>query len=87
LSITRGPGTDRVYCLAHFADTPREIRAPVEAGSWRKILDSSSPKWGGPGESSADSIESDGAEVMLRLAAYNFLLYQTGGKHHTSVSS
>ena len=76
LGITRGPEEDRVFCLAYFGESPGEVRISAEPGRWKKILDSSSPEWGGPGVSAADSISGDGGKLSLRLGAYNFLVYQ-----------
>jgi maltooligosyltrehalose trehalohydrolase len=76
LSITRGPEGGRVFCLAYFGQFPGEVRISAEPGRWKKILDSSSPEWGGPGVSAADSISGDGGKLSLRLGAYNFLVYQ-----------
>ena len=67
---------DRVCGLFNFLEKPQRINISVERGIWQKIFDSSSMKWGGPGCSTPESIQSVGSEVDLDMGAHSFVLYR-----------
>ncbi len=67
---------DRVCGLFNFSEKPQRINISVERGIWQKIFDSSSVKWGGPGCSTPDSIQSVSSEVCFPMMAHSFVLYR-----------
>lgn len=47
MSVRRAAGGDEIACWFHFGEAPAIVPAPP--GRWRKLLDSSEDRWGGPG--------------------------------------
>ena len=69
---------NRLYCVFNFCEKPQRINIAIERGGWRKVFDSSSTEWGGPGGSAPESIPGNDAEASFSLGAYNFVLYGRG---------
>jgi maltooligosyltrehalose trehalohydrolase len=70
---------DEAFMVFHAADAEAAVDIPLPPGSWRKALDSSEARWGGPGSRTPEVLES-GAENRLRLPAFNvFLLVRPSG--------
>jgi maltooligosyltrehalose trehalohydrolase len=67
---------DRAFCLFNFYEKPQRISFLISQGFWQKIFDSSSMKWGGPGCSTPESIQSVGSEVYFDMGAHSFVLYR-----------
>ncbi len=74
LIMFRTQGEDQVCCFFHFGPEPQVIPSPIQEGTWRNRLDSSSTEWGGPGAFAPESISPDGAGT-ISLRPYNALLY------------
>jgi len=70
---------DKVCAIFNFFEKPAEGRLLAERGIWKRVLDSSSNEWGGPGSSLPESIQSHGSEVRLTLQGYSFALYRRIG--------
>jgi len=52
LTIRRHQGGDAVVLLFHFGQQPTDFSLQCESGRWRRFLDSTEPRWGGPGSAS-----------------------------------
>ncbi len=78
LFILRGRAHQAVALLFHFAGTGQDVRIPLPAGHWRKILDSEDQRWMGAGSGTPQSIASDGA-ARLSVPACTMLVWQREG--------
>ncbi len=76
LAVQRGGG--RALALFHFGDRPHEGPAPVPAGRWRLLLDSSDDRWGGAG-AAAQTVLASAGECRLKLNPKSFALYEAMG--------
>ena len=76
LLIRRRHAEDQVTCIFCFDAHPMSITPFMEVGNWEKILESSSTRWGGPGGTAPERIESNGSEVALTVEAYSFIVYR-----------
>ena len=56
-----------VVLLFHFGDKPAQVGVPFPKGDWRRLLDSTDPRWNGSGSSTADLLTSTG-NITLTLA-------------------
>ena len=72
--VRRGEGLEQLFIVYHFDPTPAELALPVARGRWRKMLDSASQQWGGPGSHAPDMLDSDG-EVRLTLSPWAFVIF------------
>jgi maltooligosyltrehalose trehalohydrolase len=79
LFIRRGRAHQQVALLFHFAGIRQEVRVPLPAGHWRKILDSEDHRWLGAGSPVPATIASDGA-VRLSAPPWAILLWQWEGR-------
>ncbi|MFH1726431.1 MAG: DUF3459 domain-containing protein [Elusimicrobiota bacterium] len=83
LLVVRASDAGSVFAAFHFGDRPASVALRVPPGNWRRLLDSSDQRWGGPGARSAPEIGvSDGA--TLDLNAKSFLLYAQSPPDGTS---
>jgi maltooligosyltrehalose trehalohydrolase len=80
LQVRRRHGNSDCIILYAFADQPIALTVMVPAGTWVKVLDSSSPAWGGTGERAARTIVSQGADIVLHLDPHSVVLYELSGK-------
>jgi maltooligosyltrehalose trehalohydrolase len=78
LFIRRWCDDDEVILGLSFNETPSEITGSLPAGSWTKLLDSSCPRWDGPGETATALLMSRGEEVRLALQPFSVVLYGRG---------
>lgn len=77
--LRRRGGDSDVLALFHFGGVTGRTPVPLPRGRWRLLLDSSAPRWGGPGRGVPDSLVSEGV-VELPLLPYALLLLErTGG--------
>ena len=65
--------------MFHFAGIRQEVRVPLPAGHWRKILDSEDHRWLGAGSGVPASITSDGA-VRVSVPPWAIVLWQWEGR-------
>lgn len=71
--LRRRSGDSEILALFHFDGVAGRASVPVPAGRWQVLLDSSAPRWGGPGRELADRLESGGS-VELPLLPHALLL-------------
>ena len=66
-----------VFGILCFASAPQSVEADLAPGTWKKLLDSSEQKWGGPRDalSAPDKIAS-GGRAALHLRPKSVVLYQ-----------
>ena len=76
LTVRRRFKSDIIFCLFNFNDSLTSIGLPLPEGTWVKIFDSSSAKWGGNADIALEEIVSDGSEIPFNLAPYSFILYR-----------
>ncbi len=74
LLLRRWSGSSHVLAIFHFDSNPREIGAALPCGVWRKMLDSSDSRWGGPGSGLPDDSGSSG-EIGLQVAPRSVALF------------
>ena len=62
LLVLRRAEGDEVALLFHFGDAPGSFADPIPLpeGNWMRLLDSSDPRWAGPGGGLPDEVQSDG---------------------------
>jgi len=76
LYVRRRAEADEVICIYNFNSEDAHAGLMVPEGSWTRVLDSSMKDWGGDGALSADRIESQGAEIRLKVKNHAFVLYR-----------
>lgn len=76
LLMRRSHKEDRAYGFFNFSESPVTVQISIEPGVWRKILDSSSTEWMGPGSLAPNSIHSNGSKDFFDLGAYSLVLYR-----------
>jgi len=73
MSVRRWFESDEVFILYNFSDGVLEL--PLPEGTWEKLLESSSEKWGGNGGIADDRIKSF-SETKVNLNPQTFVLYK-----------
>jgi maltooligosyltrehalose trehalohydrolase len=76
LYVTKSSEHDKIFYVGNFADHDLEVSVAPVAGRWRKIFDSASLRWGGPGEIAQDPVEAGFGTVALRLCPWSIVLYR-----------
>jgi maltooligosyltrehalose trehalohydrolase len=77
VSVLRRYEDDRTCSIFNFDSRPVGVKIFIENGYWKKLLDSSSEEWNGPGSSMPQSIQSIGSEISIDLNPHSFLLYRS----------
>ncbi|HSQ78263.1 MAG TPA: DUF3459 domain-containing protein, partial [Nitrospirota bacterium] len=80
LQVRRRHGGSDAIILYAFKDQPIALTIMLPAGTWVRILDSSSPEWGGTGERAAATIASHGEDIVLHLNPHSVVLYELSKK-------
>ncbi|BCS53555.1 malto-oligosyltrehalose trehalohydrolase [Geobacter sp. SVR] len=76
LTLERHAGESALLCLYNFSDTPRETDVGFAPGTWRLILDSSAPEWGGAGRlENRAFFGADGTAITITIDAFSLMLY------------
>jgi maltooligosyltrehalose trehalohydrolase len=75
LVARRHAGSEESLVTLHFGDAPATVALTTGAGFWRKLLDSSEPKWMGPGSEVPEEMSSDGG-LELRLSPHSVCVLQ-----------
>lgn len=78
LCVRRWKDGDETFAVYHFGEAPTSARLPLPAGRWRAVLDSADARWGGPGASLPDRVESTG-ELRCTLAPWSLALLRRAG--------
>lgn len=73
--LHRRAGDDEVVVILGFRRAPATVTLPLEAGAWRKMLDSAEIIWGGPG-SNLPSVLSSTGEATVTLPPQTCVLLQ-----------
>ncbi len=76
LQVGRRHGDNHSIILYAFKDQPITLTIMIPEGTWVKLLDSSSPEWGGTGERVARTIVSHGEDIDLYLNSRSVVLYE-----------
>ena len=77
LSVHRSAGDDEVVCLYNFHKGAASIPPRLKQGKWRKMLDSSSPEWGGTAPETADQvIGSCNGSAHVSLSPWSAVVYR-----------
>ena len=71
LWVRRWFGRSETFAAVNFASQATSVPLPV--GRWKKLIDSSDARWGGPGGGVADTLSSEG-DGSLSLAPVSFVL-------------
>jgi hypothetical protein len=74
MAARRWTNYQEVCVVFHFGAAATTVSAPLSPGSWTKRLDSSDPRWQGPGTVLPDRLESSG-EVALSLAPQSLVAF------------
>lgn len=75
LVIERTHQADRAVIFCNFGHQQARLNVLLDAGEWRRQLDSRDEKWGGPGSSIPEAIGSDG-NLALDLGSRSFALFR-----------
>jgi hypothetical protein len=70
--------TQPVCIVLCFSNQPVSLALDVPAGSWKKLLDSSTVVWGGPGSAVPDRVKSAG-QIEFNLNPMSFVVFQQTG--------
>ncbi|MBI5186569.1 MAG: DUF3459 domain-containing protein [Nitrospinae bacterium] len=73
LLMTRWNERSRLFCAFNFNEADIKVTTSPSEGTWRKILDSSSGTWNGPGPLSPDAIKKGG---VLSIRGSSFVVYE-----------
>ena len=79
LFVCRDPARRQVALLFHLGRIRQEVRLPLPAGHWRKILDSAEGRWMGADSKVPATIASSGA-VRVDVPPWAVLLWQWEGR-------
>ena len=77
VSVLRRYEDDRACSIFNFDNRPVRIKIHIENGYWKKLLDSSSEEWNGPGSAMPEFIQSIGSDISIDLNSHSFLLYRS----------
>jgi maltooligosyltrehalose trehalohydrolase len=77
VSVLRRYEDDRTCSIFNFDKRPVRVKILIQNGYWKKLLDSSSEEWNGPGSAVQESIQSIGSEISIDLNSHSFLLYRS----------
>jgi maltooligosyltrehalose trehalohydrolase len=75
LFVRRWFRENEVFLAFNFAESVITLDAPVPAGHWQRLLDSSDQRWKGDGSLAASKLLSEG-EVQLQLNRKSFVIYE-----------
>jgi maltooligosyltrehalose trehalohydrolase len=76
IHIRRWHNESHVFCVMSFNKDETSFEAGLPPGKWRKLIDSSEERWGGPG---SDLPEEIAREQELNLRPFSFALYERTG--------
>lgn len=65
LLVSRRSGGVECVLLFHFSGTPSRVSAPMDQGSWRRVMDTGEERWGGEGASVSKTVASSGTVELL----------------------
>ncbi len=65
LVFRRWHDSSHVCCVINFSDADVTLHSELPQGGWKKILDSASDKWGGPGSEAPENLGA-GSQITLR---------------------
>ncbi len=74
--------TGAIACFFNFSDDEVSIPSPLPPGSWSKVVDTGSPRWGGEGETAPGVVKqpAPGADAPLfRIGPFNAAVYRNDG--------
>lgn len=74
LAVRRGRQGGEVVALFNFLDRDSAVTGALPPGTWRKILDSSSTDWGGPGELAPSMVS--GGSITVAVGSHGAVLYR-----------
>jgi maltooligosyltrehalose trehalohydrolase len=72
--LSRQSSTQHLFCIFNFNEETITMPVDFPEGDWRKIFDSASEKWLGPGESTTSRVE--GKLQNLTIRASSFTIYE-----------
>lgn len=75
ICLHRWSGADAAYIILHFGESPAQLTVPVPPGRWQRTVDTADQRWGGPGSSAPERLESPGS-VTLPAGARSCLLFR-----------
>jgi len=76
LYVTKSSGSDKIFYIGNFTDTDKGVDVPVLDGEWRKILDSASLRWNGPGEIAQNVISAKTTTASLQILPWSVVVYR-----------
>jgi len=71
--LHRWSHSSQIFCILNFSDKDVTFKATPPSGNWKKIVDSSEPKWMGSGSRLPDQLRQ---EQELTIKLHSFALYQ-----------
>jgi maltooligosyltrehalose trehalohydrolase len=78
LFLRRWHGPSEVAAVLNFGADAVSVSLPLPPGRWRRVLDSASEEWGGPGSPAASDLTSEGT-ADLTLSGQSFILLERFG--------
>ncbi len=76
LFLRRASEEGEIFVMFNFGANVTESEVFLRDGTWDKLLESSSRRWGGAGCLAQDTVESRGAGIAIRLQPHSFALYR-----------
>ncbi len=74
LSLSRRAGREETLTLFNFGGEPQTVRLRIPGGRWKKLLDSSEPRWEGAGTTAPGEL-APAPEVEIETSARSFVVY------------
>ena len=84
LAVERWCAEERALMLANLSHVEQPVEVPLAGGSWHKILDSTAPKWRGPGSVLPDKLDG-GQSCRLTLGPSTVALFRRRTLHEQGV--
>jgi maltooligosyltrehalose trehalohydrolase len=75
LAVVRGGEKGSSLCVYNFSDTIQDMAMELASGRWSKLFDSSSPDWGGEGETAYGTLTVQEGRARLTLAPWSMAVY------------
>ncbi len=67
---------EQLWCVFNFSEKESALRAELPSGTWVKVIESSSPLWGGEGEKHDDVWSVDKEGIDINISPYGVMLYR-----------
>jgi maltooligosyltrehalose trehalohydrolase len=76
IAIRRIAGTSQIFCIYNFSEARQNVAVPFLAGTWEKLIDSSSVEWEGEGELAPQVVTAaQGMASTIKLGPFSLVVY------------